>query len=159
MIATLSQAAASWSSYYGNHQALSVTIRYVHLAALLVGGGTALALDREIFGLRRSSPQVRGVTIARVNTAHSIVIGSIVFIVVSGLLMAGADVETYLVSPTFWTKMVLVALLLINGAVLARAGRSAEGAGRSRRLAVASVVSAILWLVIVYVSNWLRVAA
>ncbi len=157
MIATLSHALASWNSYYGNHQALSVTIRYVHLAAMLVGGGTALALDREIFGLRRSPPQLRDGTIARLNGAHSLVIGSIVFMVVSGLLMAGADVETYLASATFWTKMALVSILLVNGAVLARAGRTASV--RGRRLAVASVVSAILWLVIIYVSNWLRVAA
>jgi hypothetical protein len=157
MIATLSHALASWNSYYGNHQALSVTIRYVHLAAMLVGGGTALTLDREIFRMRRSAPQVRDATIARLNGAHSVVIGSIVFMVVSGLLMAGADVETYLASPTFWTKMALVAILLVNGAVLTRAGRTA--AFGSRRLAVASVVSAFLWLVIIYVSNWLRVAA
>jgi hypothetical protein len=156
MIATLSQALATWNSYYGNHQALSVTIRYLHLAALLVGGGTALALDREIFGLRRSAPQMRAATIARLNSAHALVIGSLAFIVASGLLMAAADVETYLVSPTFWIKMALVAILLVNGAVLARAGRSAAG---GRRLAVVSVVSAVLWLVIVYVSNWLRVAA
>ena len=157
MIATLSHALASRNSYYGNHQALSVTIRYVHLAALLVGGGTALAIDREIFRLRRSLPQARDAAIARLNRAHALVIASIVFIVASGFLMAGADVETYLVSPTFWTKMALVVMLLINGAVLARAGRTSATA--SRRLTVASVVSAILWLVIVYVSNWLRVAA
>ena len=157
MIATLSQALASWNSYYGNHQALSVTIRYVHLAALVIGGGTALAIDREIFGLRKSAPHVHDATIARLNRAHTLVIASIVFIVASGFLMAGADVETYLVSPTFWTKMALVVMLLINGAVLARAGRGS--AGVSRRLTVASAVSAILWLVIVYVSNWLRVAA
>jgi len=157
MIATLSQALASWNSYYGNHQALSVAIRYVHLAALLVGGGTALAIDREIFVLRRLAPQARDATIARLNRAHALVIASIVFLVASGFLMAGADVETYLVSPTFWTKMALVVMLLINGAVLARAGRTSVAV--SRRLTVASVVSAILWLVIVYVSNWLRVAA
>jgi len=111
MIATLSQALATWNSYYGNHQALSVTIRYLHLAALLVGGGTALALDREIFGLRRSAPQMRAATIARLNSAHALVIGSLAFIVASGLLMAAADVETYLVSPTFWIKMALIVAL------------------------------------------------
>jgi hypothetical protein len=157
MIATLSQAFASWNSYYGNHQALSVAIRYLHLAALLVGGGTALAIDREIVGLRRVPLQVREAAIARLNRAHALVVASIVFIVVSGFLMAGADVETYLVSPTFWIKMALVVMLLVNGAVLARAGRTS--ATMSRRITVASIVSAILWLVIVYVSNWLRVGA
>jgi len=155
MIATLSQALALWNNYYGNHQALSATIRYLHLAALLIGGGTALAIDREIFGLRRS-PQMRGATIARLNRSHAVVVASIAFIVASGFLMAAADVETYFSSPTFWTKMALVVLLLLNGAVLARSGRTA--AFGSRRLTVASAISAILWLVIVYVSNWLTVA-
>jgi hypothetical protein len=157
MIASLSHALAAWNNYYGNHQALSITIRYVHLAALLVGGGTALAIDREIFGSHRSPPQICEATMARLNRAHALVIGSIVVIVASGVLMAGADVETYLVSPTFWIKMALVVGLLVNGGVLARAGRTSTT--MNRRLEVASVVSAILWLIIVYVSNWLGVAA
>ena len=51
MIATLSQALATWNSYYGNHQALSVTIRYLHLAALLVGGGIDAVLFANVRAL------------------------------------------------------------------------------------------------------------
>jgi hypothetical protein len=93
------------------------------------------------------------------NTAHRVVIVSLGLIVLSGVAMFAADVETYLVSVTFWTKMALVALLVVNGAALARAGRHGNAPEMRRRLAVASALSAALWLIIVYVSNWLVVAA
>jgi hypothetical protein len=157
MLASLSQSLAGWSSYYGNHQTLSVTIRYVHFAALLVGGGTAIALDRQVLRLHRAASVVQDATFTMLKAAHTVVIVSLVFIVMSGLLMAAADVDTYLVSPTFWTKMVLVTVLLVNGAVLARAGRGGPVASR-RRLGITSGLSIALWLIIVYVSNWLMVA-
>ncbi len=158
MLAGLSQSLAGWSSYYGNHQALSVTIRYVHFAALLVGGGTAIALDRQVLRLHRAAPGVRDATFTMLNAAHAVVIVSLVLIVMSGLLMAAADVDTYVASATFWTKMGLVALLIVNGAVLARAGRGGAAIASRRRLAIASGLSIALWLIIVYVSNWLVVA-
>ena len=158
MLASLSHSLAGWSSYYGNHQGLSVTIRYVHFAALLVGGGTAIAIDRQLLRLHRAAPAVRDATLTMLDAAHVVVIVSLVFIALSGLLMAAADVDTYLASPTFWTKMSLVALLVVNGAVLARAGRGGAAVASRRRLALASGLSLALWLIIVYVSNWLMVA-
>ena len=159
MLASLSHSLAGWSSYYGNHQPLSMTIRYVHLAALLVGGGTAIALDRQVLRLHRAAPLVRDATFTMLDAAHAVVIVSLVFMVISGLLMAAADVYTYLASATFWTKMALVALLVVNGAVLARAGRGNAAVASRRRLAIASGLSLALWLIIVYVSDWLMVAA
>jgi len=38
--------------------------------------------------------------------------------VVTGVLLAAADVETFLPSVIFWVKLGLVALLVINGGVL-----------------------------------------
>jgi hypothetical protein len=43
-----------WASYYSDHQLVSMLIRYVHLAALMVGGGTALAIDRVVLGTART---------------------------------------------------------------------------------------------------------
>ena len=42
-----------WSAYYSDHQMISVFIRYVHLAGLMVGGGTALAIDRVVLASAR----------------------------------------------------------------------------------------------------------
>ncbi len=159
MPASLANAFSWWSSYYGDHQAISVTIRFLHLAAMLVGGGAAITIDRQVFRERRVTSPRRGFTIAMLNGAHGLVVASLVLIVVTGTLMAGADVDTYLVSPLFWIKMGLFAGLLLNGAALARAGRGATVTDLPRRLVVTSVVSVILWLVIVYASTWLMVAA
>ena len=61
----------------------------------------------------------------------------------------------------FWTKMALVALLIANGGLLTFAGRHAHVSSSPwrRRLIAASAISLILWLVIVYASSWLMVAA
>ena len=69
------------------------------------------------------------------------------FIFISGVMLAAADLPTYLDSKVFWTKMVLVTALLVNGTVLVRAERqvvSGQAAGL-RRLQQASVISLALW--------------
>ena len=54
--------------------------------------------------------------------------------IVSGVLLFGADVATYAVSKLFWLKMGMVALLMINGAILVRVGRNGSEANeRTRR--------------------------
>jgi len=99
--------------------------------------------------------------VAYLQRSHRVVISAFVVIVVTGLLMALADVETYSVSTLFWTKMGLVALLMANGGFLTMAGRRA-GQLESRwprRVIAASAISLMLWLAIVYASSWLMVAA
>ena len=44
----LSSAIDAWAAAYDTHRMLSVSVRYLHLAGLVVGGGTALAADRRI---------------------------------------------------------------------------------------------------------------
>ena len=80
----------------------------------------------------------------------------------TGVLMATADLETFLPSRLFWTKMALVALLLTNGALLVAAERAAAGGASERewvRLRVASAASAALWLTTLLAGTWLTVGA
>jgi hypothetical protein len=153
-------AIAWWSSYYGDHQAVSVTIRYVHLAALVVSGGAALTVDRGLWRAARERWSGKQ-AVDSLNRSHCIVLAGLAVITASGLMMALADVDTYAVSKLFWGKMTLVALLLANGAVLTAAGRRASTSGVSvpRTLGIFSAVSAVLWLSIMYASSWLMVAA
>ena len=159
MAIQLASLCSSWSSYYGNHQALSVTIRSLHLLALVVGGGTAVAADRRVLTSRHAATLADAVVYLQ--RSHRIVISAFVVIVVTGLLMALADVETYSVSTLFWTKMGLVSLLMANGGFLTMAGRRADRPESRwpRRVIAASAISLILWLAIVYASSWLMVAA
>ena len=46
---------------------------------------------------------------------HNVVITALVVSFISGLALAAADVKNFASSPVFWTKMTLVALLLVNG--------------------------------------------
>ena len=57
-----------------------------------------------------------------------VVVAGLTLIVISGLLMLAADLDTFLHSRVFWIKMTLIVLLLINGALLTAAPATAPGA-------------------------------
>ena len=144
----LSDLMTSWGSIYSNHAALRTMVAFVHMAALIIGGGIALAADRTTLiayklndGGRRS--QLKGLV-----GTHRIVLISLALIAVSGILFFASDFETYRYSRLFWAKMGLVALLLVNGALLwsaeTRANRGDHTAwGMLRVTALASIA---LWL-------------
>ena len=76
--------------------------------------------------------------------------------------MTASDAETFFVSPLYWSKMVLVALLLLNGLGLLAAERASAASGRKGWLWLArstSAASLVLWLVILFFGVWLTVAA
>ena len=58
-------------------------------------------------------------------------------IFISGVLLLAADLETYLASTIFWSKMALVGALLVNGAFLVRVERVALAGGDRRMVAYA----------------------
>lgn len=69
-------------------------------------------------------------------------------VVVSGLLLLLADLDAYLASTVFWIKMALVAVLLVNGAAILRAGaRTLRGEDRTRALRLVTIASITLWFV------------
>lgn len=152
---------ASWSSYYGDHQAVSVTVRFVHLAATVVGGGNALATDRFVFRAVRGGDTERAAVLPILHSSHRVVVPALVVIILSGLLMTAADAETFLASNLFWLKIGLVAILLINGGALlaAEAAVSRPGAGGWGRVGAIAGISLCLWIVILFVGTWLTVAA
>lgn len=159
--AVAQSAVNSWADLYGNQQIVSVTVRYLHLAGLVVGGGTALVADRQVFQAARSGPSVRSAAVSAVHGAHRVVVPALAVIVATGLAMTLSDTETFLVSPLYWTKMALVGLLLLNGLGLVAAERAVTRQ-RSRGwlwLSITSAVSLLLWLGTVFAGVWLTVAA
>jgi uncharacterized membrane-anchored protein len=153
-----SSAVESWAGYYGDHRMVSVTVRFLHLGALLLGGGTALAADRQVLTTPRAA---RGASLRALDASHRIVVPSLALVVITGLLMTASDVSTFVNSRLYWTKMGLVTLLLLNGTALlaferrAKLGRDAGFTG----LAVVSILSLLLWLVILFFGVWLTAAA
>ncbi len=158
---SIGQLLAPWQSLYSNSKVVSGAVTFVHLAALLFGGGFAVAADRATLRAARSSPERRRHFLQELATVHRPVVVALAILFCSGLLQAAADVETFATSPVFWAKLTLVALLLANGYVLTRTETRLRASGgsardplwaRLRRTAIASVV---LWTAIVLVGTML----
>jgi uncharacterized membrane protein len=152
-----------WSAYYSDHQMVSLLIRYLHLAALMVGGGTALAIDRVVLGTARTrTDDRRRAAFVAMTGSHRVVVPALVIVTTSGILMAAADWDTFVSSRLFWIKMTTVGLLVLNGIVLVAAERAyAKDTDVSmwRRVVLASGASCLLWLLILWIGEWLTVAA
>ena len=157
----LASAVQSWADFYGHHQWVSVTVRYLHLGGLLVGGGTALAADRQVLMAKRSEPSARSAAIATIDGSHRVVVPALAVVVMSGLLMTASDAGTFFGSRLYWTKMGLVGLLLLNGVGLLAAERSvaAERPKGWQWLCATSAASLVLWFSILLAGVWLTVAA
>jgi uncharacterized membrane protein len=152
-----------WSAYYSDHQMLSLTVRYVHLAALMVGGGSGIAIYRVVLGTaRKRTDDRRHAAMTALNGSHRVVVPALIVVAITGVLMTAADWSTFETSKLFWIKMALFALLLANGGALVAAERRyADGVvvEKWRRVILASGASVLLWLVILWVGEWLTIAA
>jgi len=136
-----------WSSLYSNHATLRTAISFAHIGGLLGGGGCAIAADRATLLLPRNDVADRLVHIDAIRRAHQVVLGGLVILFISGVLLLGADVDTYIASRIFWLKMALIAALLVNGALLVRAERGGADLDTTDwlRLRRASLASLALW--------------
>jgi hypothetical protein len=164
IVKTLADAAEPWAKLYKDSKPVQIGVMFTHLSALVVGGGLAVTKDREV--IRAVHDGTAGPALVTTERAviHRTVIGALVVLALSGLALLAADLETYLVSPVYWSKMTLVALLLINGAWMVRVesrlvadprpGQPAWGT-----LCSVSRASAALWLSIVLLGVWLENAA
>ena len=110
--ALLPQLVARWAQLYADHKALSAGVTYVHLAGVLVGGGFAVAADRAVLRLSTEGGPELSRDLASLATVHRWVIAGLGVMFVSGVFMMLADLDTYLTSLVFWTKMGLIVLLI-----------------------------------------------
>jgi hypothetical protein len=159
--AVVQSAIDSWADLYGNHQIVSVTVRYLHLAGLVVGGGAALAADRQVLRAILTGPSAREGVVSALRATHRVVVPALALIVATGISMTLSDTETFLVSPPYWSKMALVGLLLLNGLGLVAAERAVAG-DRPKGwlwLGLTSAASVLLWLGTLFAGVWLTVAA
>jgi uncharacterized membrane protein len=146
----LTHALASWSSAYSNSAVLRTGVGFAHVGGLLAGGGSAIVADRATIAATRLDARSRVAQARALHGTHRIVILGLLIVSVSGVLLLGADLDTYLHSAVFWIKMALVAALVLNGSVLVRAGRRAQ-AGDIRAwttLRFGAIASLSLWFAI-----------
>ena len=131
---------APWQTVYENSTLLSTSVIALHLTALLVGGGLAIAADRSTLRVGNTAPDDRQRQLAELGAVHRPVLAALTVLFVSGLALTAADLETYIVSPVYWIKFGFIVLLLVNGVVMTRT----EGALR-RDSALAPTVAQSLW--------------
>ncbi len=151
-IATLVQ---PWATFYADRQWLQTIIMFAHLAAIFLGGGFAMATDRDTFiAVRdaRLSGHIRH--LGRLRTIHKPVMLGLMLALGSGFLLYLADIEHFNGSPVFWIKMALLAALLGNGYLLKRTEETLSTGKQDAphlwdRLWKISVASMVFWLAVI----------
>lgn len=152
MLGPLDPVVAQWASLFSNHAALRTAVVFAHVGGLVGAGGCAIAADRAtLLATARHEAERRHQVEALAGT-HRVVILGLAFIMVSGLLLFAADVQTFLYSRIFWIKMALILSLLVNGMALQSAERRAsrdigDAWGRLRATAITSLA---LWFLIAF---------
>jgi hypothetical protein len=151
----LVHATQGWAKLYADSKPISIGVTYMHLAGLLLGGGAAVAADRETLKAAQEAEPVRADHLVFLGTVHAIAIAGLAILFASGLAMLLADLETFWSARAFWIKMGLVAMLLVNGLVMRRAERAALALPEKawRQLRATSIVSLVLWFTIVLAST------
>lgn len=149
---------ALWAHLSRHNVGLSVTLTYLHLGGILLGGGLAVATDRASLRLSPTAAPDWPQELARLAGVHRWVLAGLALIFASGFLLMLTELESFATSTVFWTKMGLVALLLGNGFVRMRA-EAALHTGRAtawRRFRRTSVASLVLWFLILLVGTLLH---
>jgi hypothetical protein len=155
MLTQLATLLQPWQTAYSDSRVISTAVTGAHVLSLFLGGGLAVAADRTSLRAAGRSPEERLLFLREQRGVHRPVVAALAVLLLSGVLLAAADVETFAASPVFWIKMALVALLLVNGAVMVRMeGRllAASDAGAADdvergwgRMRTAAVLSLLLW--------------
>lgn len=149
-----------WADLYSNNKLVSNAVMFVHLGGLLLGGGGAVAADRDTIRNSRTSEAEQACHLADLRVVHRIVMMGLLVTFLSGLLMLAGDLETLLGLTVFWVKMALIVALLANGFVMTRVERTVRpgAAPNWPRLRAVSAISLMLWFAIVLVSTFLASA-
>jgi hypothetical protein len=143
----LSHLIQSWVSLYANHAALRTGIEFMHIGGLVAGGGCAITVDLATITAVREGPASRAGQLHLLTWTHRIVVLGLFALAISGLVLFGADVQTFLYSRIFWLKMGLMMLLLVNGLLVLRGERQVQRGEPDAwaRLHTAAVASLVLW--------------
>ena len=148
-----------WADLYADSAMVKALVVFLHMGGLLAAGGFALAADRATLRLRRLPGEERLRLVRELGETHRPVLIGLSIVIVTGMAMLLADLETLLPSPLFWVKMGAFALLLLNGLVLRRAGHRLLRAPPTprgwRSLHGAALRSAGLWFTVLFLGTLL----
>jgi hypothetical protein len=161
VIARLAELFAPWQALYGDSKWLPIAMTSLHLLAMLIGGGLAIAVDRNTLRFCKHPPDDCDKHVREMAKSHRPIVIAMWVMLLTGIAMSASDIETFAVSPVYWVKLGHVALLVLNGGALLKAERAVRVAGiaednpdrpglqRQARvwttLRVTAVMSLLLW--------------
>jgi hypothetical protein len=147
---TVAHLTSNWAAWYANSAVVRTTVGFAHIGGLVASAGPALVMDRTVLRASRADEQTRARAAVALTASHRWILPALAVVLISGFLLLGADLDTYLESRLFWIKMAGVLLLAINGAVIKRttpvSGTGNERAWRTLR--AAAFISIASWTVI-----------
>lgn len=149
LLAQLVQWSTPWHDLYADSGFMETAVTSMHLVAILVGGGIAVAADRSTLRASHGTERDRSSMLGELHAVHRPVLVGLAVLFLSGLAMTLADLSTFLGSPIFFVKLGLVTALCLNGAFLYRTEmllRREPTAHRWRRLRFATWLSLSLWI-------------
>jgi hypothetical protein len=158
LIRDLAALTSPWRSLFNHSAPVEMSVVAVHVLAMLVAGGLAIAYDRGTLRAGGWTPAVREHHFAELHAVHRTVVVALAICMLSGIALFAADVATYVGSVPFWTKMALIAALLGNALFMTstegtlRVGSGGGAALAWTRIQASSIVSVALWGAIVLVS-------
>jgi len=156
-VATVDALAEPWQKLYAHSTLVATLVLFGHVAGLLVAGALTYSTEMGALRLDPADDGARQRYLRVASRTRSVIARALAVAMVSGFLLFLADLEAFAVSPVFWTKMLLVVLLLVNAAVASRldvrllreadAARAQDGLWRRRR--VSAWTTAVLWFALV----------
>jgi hypothetical protein len=156
-VATVDALAEPWQKLYAHSTLVATLVLFGHVAGLLVAGALTYSTEMGALRLDPADDAARQRYLRIASPARSVIGGALAVAMISGCLLFLADLEAFAVSPVFWTKMLLVVLLLVNAAVASRldarllhevdAARAQDGLWRRRR--ASAWTTAVLWFALV----------
>lgn len=142
-----------WADFYSHNSAATAIVQFLHIGGLLLAGGLAISADRATLRSRKWPAAERRHQMSELAATHKWVVTGLTIVVISGVAMLTADLDTFLPSWVYWLKMALVVFLLINGyrmtrfeaLIAADASETSPVWGSLNRVASVSIA---LWFVI-----------
>jgi hypothetical protein len=157
-LATVDALAEPWQKLYAHSTIVATLVLFGHLAGLVVAGALTFSTEAAALRLHPADAGAR-LRYLRVASPSRVAIAlALALAMVSGFLLFLADLEAFAVSPVFWTKMLLVVLLLANAFIASRldarlfrendvAPERHDGLWRRRR--ASAWATAVLWFALV----------
>lgn len=124
MFESLTTLVQPWADLYANQPRFATGLIAIHILAMFIGGGMAIAADRAILRAAPGTADAARAVVADLSTTHSLVIMALVTSSLSGIALFVTDVPTFAASKVYWAKMGTLLLLVLNGLRMRRAERA-----------------------------------